>query len=65
MTFTDVNDGPFWLTEEERMNIKPDCPTGIRKMREKLMPELLVQLRKVGVDTTQRRFPKSELLYLY
>lgn len=64
MKFSDIDDGPFWLTEDERIPTKPDRPTGVTQRREKLKAELLVKLRKAGVDTTKRRFKKSELLIL-
>ena len=52
------------MNQEVRLATKNDRPTGVTERREKLKNELLVELRKSGVDTTKRRFLKTELITL-
>ena len=64
MIFTEEDDGPFWMTERQRLEQKTDRLTGNVKNREKTKIEMLSELRRAGVDTTKKRFLKEELVEL-
>ena len=54
MNFSDTDDGPFWLTVEERLATKHgrfvECTTLMRKIK----TEVLIELRSKGIDTTKK-----------
>ena len=64
LAFKDSDDGPFWMDENDRSKTKNDVALSevVTKKRTKL--ELLIELRKNGVDTTMKRFLKHELVAL-
>ena len=64
MYFTNDDDGPFWMNDEEKANRKFDKILQGSKVKEKTKAQLLVDLRSKGVDTTQKRFLKEELVEL-
>ena len=62
MVFQPDDDGPFWLSEEQRRELKHPVQTGGRKTREKKIDELLTDLKnKIPGFQLTRRLRKKEL----
>ena len=64
LSFTDGDDGPFWMNDAERLETKDDVVTSEVITKQKTKTELLIELRQKGVDTTVKRFLKTELITL-
>ena len=64
MIFTKHDRGPFWLTSLQCIKSKYDSVQDTKIKKDKTKIELLIELRKKGVDTTSRRFLKDELIKL-
>ena len=62
MHFVEKDDGPFWLTTEERIVFRNDKPLLTTTEKEKTKVQLLIDLRKSGFDTTKRRYLKGDLV---
>ena len=61
MHFVNQDEGPFWLTEQQRQQQKYNQPLGTQTEKEKTKAELLVDVRMSGFDTSKRRYLKKEL----
>ena len=57
--------GPCWISPEEKLMFKYDQREDGVSEREKSKAELLIELRKIGVDTTKKRYLKPELNQIY
>ena len=64
MNFTKHDRGPFWLSPLECIKSKYDKIHDSTIKKDKTKIELLVELRRKGVDTTSRRYLKEELIKL-
>jgi len=64
MVFKEGDDGPFWLTPEEKIQTKNDTYSGPVIKKDLSKCEMLVELRKSGYDTSKKRYLKDELLEL-
>ena len=64
MIFTSSCDGPFWMDTTERISTRIDTVAAGTIPKDKTKAELLVESRKIGVDTTSRRFLKPEMIAL-
>ena len=64
MHFSPHDNGPFWMRPIDRIAKKYDKILSYEIVREKTKIELLIELRRAGVDTQKRRFLKPELVEL-
>ena len=64
MHFVDQDDGPFWMTPDEKAATKYDRTDGTTQRKEKTKAQLLINLRARGVDTTKKRYLKPELIQM-
>ena len=64
LSFADGDEGPFWMNDTERLETKDDVVTSEVITKQKTKTELLIELRQKGVDTTVKRFLKTELITL-
>ena len=62
MLFNDTSLRLFWMTEVERFKIRIDMYLTGKITKARTKEDLLVDLQKIGVDTTSRRFKKPELV---
>ena len=62
LSFQDSDPGPFWLSDQDKIDTKFDTEEGPIFKKEISKSELLIELRKIGVDTTKKRFLKPELI---
>ena len=62
MSFQESDPGPFWLSDQEKIDTKFDTEEGPIFKKELSKSKLLIELRKQGYDTTKKRFLKSELI---
>ena len=53
MSFTNNDDGPFWMSAEERATTKNDTWVEGSSVKEKNKASLLIELRSKGIDTTK------------
>ena len=60
MSFVDEDAGPFWMTPKERIRLREDEVVERFTTKEKNKSELLIALRNKGVDTTKKRYLKSD-----
>ena len=63
-SFESDDKGPFWMTDEQKLAAKNDIVLSERITKNRTKTELLIELRKIGIDTTVKRFLKSELIVL-
>ena len=61
MFFTSSYEDPFWMDKTERVLTRYDTVAAGTIAKDRTKAALLVELRKIGVDTTTRRFLKLEL----
>ena len=54
--FCETEDGPFWLTPEEKRSTKYNTITGGTSKKEMTKADLLIALGRYGYDTTKKRF---------
>ena len=59
MVYTKHVKGPFWMTPINRLKTKYDLVQDGSIKKDKTKIELLIDLRKKGVDTTSRRYLKK------
>ena len=64
MSFVDEDAGPFWMTPKERIRLREDEVVERFTTKEKNKSELLIALRNKGVDTTKKRYLKSDLILM-
>ena len=64
MVFKEGDDGPFWLTPQEKLTTKNDTYSGPILKKDLSKCALLVELRKSGYDTSKKRYLKDELIEL-
>ena len=56
LSFKEGDDGPFWMTPQQQLENKFDQLLGTYTEKERTKVELLVELRKKGIDTSKNRY---------
>ena len=64
MVYSKYDKGLFWVKPIERLKTKYDLIQDGSIIKDKTKIELLIDLRKIGVDTTSRPYLKEELIVL-
>ena len=62
MVFKDCDEGPFWLSDAERLSSRFDSETISVTQKNNIKSELFVQLRDAGYDTAKKRYLNPELV---
>ena len=62
MNFSESDEGPFWLTSENKIASKYNRSVEGSTRMKKTKTEMLIELRRKGIDTTKKRYLVTDLL---